>query len=146
MCYCSAFVQYNEASFTPAQIEGSDSKVLITSHGRLPDGRYLDPRTQQIFKFDHLRKEISDVSVCMALPASSCFVSSCCRLQAAPAPGPEEGLRLALQTAASEYVADHYHSGTTTVSSFQSANEGFLEADDGYFPGLRHWRLSRDLY
>jgi hypothetical protein len=56
-----AFVQYNEDSFTPAQVDGA--KVLITSHGRQPDGRYVDPKSKQTFSFDHLRKEVSDLEV-----------------------------------------------------------------------------------
>ena len=56
-----AFVQYNEDSFTPAQVDGA--KVLITSHGRQPNGRYIDPKSKQTFSFDHLRKEVSDLEV-----------------------------------------------------------------------------------
>ena len=32
------------------------SKVLVTKHGELPDGRYYDPRSKQSFHYDHLRK------------------------------------------------------------------------------------------
>ena len=32
------------------------SKVLITSHGELPDGQFYDPRSKQNFSYDHLRK------------------------------------------------------------------------------------------
>lgn len=90
-----AFVKYNEDSFTPAQIEGSEKKVLITSHGRQSDGKYLDPRTKQSFNFDHLRKEISAVE--------SASESS------------KESLRKSIEKAADDYVADHYHTGTVGV-------------------------------
>eukprot|EP00730_Choanoeca_flexa_P013971 TRINITY_DN5929_c0_g1_i1.p1 TRINITY_DN5929_c0_g1~~TRINITY_DN5929_c0_g1_i1.p1 ORF type:complete len:276 (+),score=67.93 TRINITY_DN5929_c0_g1_i1:103-930(+) len=90
-----SFVQYNEDSFTPAAVD--DGKVLITSHGRQPDGRYLDPKSKQIFSFDHLRKEVSE-------------------LESTSAPS-NEAFRAVIESAALEYVADHYHSGTTTVYS-----------------------------
>ncbi|EDQ89732.1 uncharacterized protein MONBRDRAFT_32113 [Monosiga brevicollis MX1] len=90
-----AFVNYNEESFTPAQLD-DDSKVLITKHGRQSDGRYIDPKTKQVFKFDHLRKEVSD-------------------LEAAAGAGAHEELRAAVETEAETYVKDHYHTGTTSV-------------------------------
>eukprot|EP00045_Choanoeca_perplexa_P002294 m.23815 g.23815 ORF g.23815 m.23815 type:complete len:276 (+) comp11435_c0_seq1:108-935(+) len=88
-----AFVQYNEDSFTPAQVDGA--KVLITSHGRQADGRYVDPKSKQSFNFDHLRKEVSDLE--------------------AAEPSGNEALRAAIEAAATEYIGEHYHSGTTTV-------------------------------
>jgi capping protein alpha len=97
-----AFVQYNEENFTPAAMEGSEQKVLITPFGRQPDGRYVDPRSKQVFSFDHLRKEISGA-------------------QAAGAAAGDEGLRAAVEAAADEYIADHYHTGTVTVYSHEGS-------------------------
>lgn len=37
--------------------------MLITPFGRKGDGRYHDPRSKQTFKFDHLRKTVSDIEV-----------------------------------------------------------------------------------
>lgn len=98
-----SFAQYNKDQFTPCTIDGSDEQVLITQHGDLGGGRYLDPHSKQSFRYDHLRKEASEYR-----PANIDATA--------------ESWRSALETPFLEYVHSQFKQGVATVYGTPSAD------------------------
>jgi capping protein alpha len=90
-----SFAQYNKDQFTPCTLP-DDNQVLITEHGDLGGGRFLDPRTKQSFRYDHLRKEAIELR-----PATTDQIS--------------EPWRSCLESAFRTYVQDQFKYGITTV-------------------------------
>merc|ERR1712004_186753 len=99
----SAFSQYNKDQLTPVKVDGSELLGLVTDHNDLGSGRFADPRSQQSFKYDHLRKEASDYK-----PWS---------------PDSEvESLRAAIEAEVTAYALNHYRHGVS--ATFSKPTEG----------------------
>lgn len=91
-----SFAQYNKDQFTPCKIKGSDELVLVTEHGDLGGSRFLDPRTKQSFKYDHLRKEATEE-------------------QPAKVDAGAEPWRSAIEASLTAYRDQHYKQGVVTI-------------------------------
>ncbi|KAH7885371.1 F-actin-capping protein subunit alpha [Phlebopus sp. FC_14] len=95
-----ALRDYNLAQFIAVDVPGADHQTIVSDVARL-DGdvdeeRFLDPRSQTSFRFDHLRLEASDSRT--EEPSAEA-----------------EPLRAALQSSALSYLSSHYHDGVTAV-------------------------------
>ncbi|VDN81446.1 unnamed protein product [Brugia pahangi] len=96
------FAQYNKEQFIPVKLESVDRQVphtlvyeignltLITPFNEMPNGRFYDPRSRNSFKYEHLRKEATDIQIENANDGSS------------------ETWRKAVQEEADKYIDSHY--------------------------------------
>ncbi|OWF34687.1 F-actin-capping protein subunit alpha [Mizuhopecten yessoensis] len=100
-----AFAQYNKDQFTPCKVEDSEEQVLISDHGDVGNGRFVDPRNKKSFRYDHLKKEASDY-------------------QDVEVDRTVEPWRSAIETALSAYRDQHYKYGV--VSVYGSAQGGSI--------------------
>ena len=92
-----SFARYNKEQFIQVKVGDSEQHCLITQHGDLGSGRFHCPRTHQSFRFDHLKREASDVQ--QHKPSSSAAAAAL------------EPWRVAVEKAVTEYVAEHYRGG-----------------------------------
>ncbi|XP_067684616.1 F-actin-capping protein subunit alpha-like isoform X1 [Haliotis asinina] len=104
-----AFAQYNKDQFTPCKVDGSSYQALITEHSDQGENRFLDPRTKQSFRYDHLRKEGSD-------------------FQPANVDQKAESWRAAVEAAIATYVENHYKYGVSSVYGSSSGGDVTITA------------------
>ena len=98
----SAFSEYNMEQFTPVKVERDH--VLITQQGKLDGSRFVDPRNKKSFKYDHLRKEASEI-------------------QPTSVDATAEPYRISLDTAVQGYAKEHYPDGVVTVYGSSSGGK-----------------------
>nr|XP_054751489.1 F-actin-capping protein subunit alpha-1-like [Lytechinus pictus] len=92
-----SFAKYNKDQFTPASIDGVERPALVTQFNDLPNGRFLDPDSKQTFKFDHMRKVVTDVEHATNIDTTS------------------EPWRIALSHALAGYIKDHFPNGNSAA-------------------------------
>lgn len=86
---------HNKDHFTPVKTESCE--VLLTRHNELEENRFLDPQSQVSFKYDHLKKKLTD-------------------FEAHPEEDEKgEQWRRALHESLKSYVNDHYPTGLCSV-------------------------------
>ncbi|EYC31122.1 hypothetical protein Y032_0004g1970 [Ancylostoma ceylanicum] len=85
-----AITKYNESQFVPVKLEGVEKQTLVTPFNDIGGGRYVDDSSKKSFKYDHLRKEASDIQ------------------PTAAESGAVESWRAALQKELDAYIDDHY--------------------------------------
>jgi len=88
------FEQYNTEQFAPVDLPGQSHKVIICKAGQIDSTHYVDPRSNQVFTFDHMRQVASDPQ---------------------PHSGDTSSTRKALDDAFQEYINDHFPTGSTCV-------------------------------
>lgn len=83
--------EYNVTNFVPVKLENVEKQTLITPYNDLGNGRFYDEASKKSFKYDHMRKEASDVQ---PHPSESPIV---------------EQWRVALQKELDKYIEEHYN-------------------------------------
>merc|ERR1712004_474877 len=94
---------------------------IVTDHNDLGDGRFSDPRSKQSFKYDHLRKEATDLQP---------WTTDC---------EGAEGLRSAIETEIVGYVKNHYKHGVTAVFSKEAGKSFVVCIEDHQYSPKNFW-------
>jgi len=107
------FEQYNTEQFTPVDMPGQSYKVVVSPFGQVDATHYIDPRSKQVFSFDHMRLVASDPQ---------------------PHGGNEHPLRKAIDDSFQEYIAEHFATGVVTVYSTADGNVSTATVGNKYNP------------
>lgn len=102
-----ALSKYQQTQFMPVEV-GDDKQVLLTSHGYLDNGRFLDPHTNKSFRFDFNSKSCGDEEQLAEVDAAC------------------EAYRSAVSEQLKPYVAEFYPAGVTTVYGKRDDNGDVL--------------------
>merc|ERR1711971_550843 len=117
----SAFSQYNKDQLMPVKLGEADLKGLVTDHNELGEGRFSEPGSKQSFKFDHLRKEASDLQP---------WTTACAGV---------ESLRSVIETEVASYVRSHYNHGVSAVFSKEGGKSIVVCIEDHQYSPRNFW-------
>lgn len=92
----ATFRQYNAEQMI--QVQNGEHSALVTNHGEVKAGEYLDPRAGQVFTFDHIRQKVTGSR----------------SLRSEMDAGLEPN-RAAIDTAYDKYAKEFYPNGTSAV-------------------------------
>jgi capping protein alpha len=94
----ATFREYNTEQMI--QVTNGNHLTLVTKHGEVSPGEYLDPRAGQIFSFDHIRQQVTGSrGIGGELDAGV------------------ESVRAAVDAAVDKYTKEYYMNGTSAVYS-----------------------------
>eukprot|EP00211_Chloroparvula_japonica_P016779 CAMPEP_0119131108 /NCGR_PEP_ID=MMETSP1310-20130426/9469_1 /TAXON_ID=464262 /ORGANISM="Genus nov. species nov., Strain RCC2339" /LENGTH=280 /DNA_ID=CAMNT_0007121661 /DNA_START=115 /DNA_END=957 /DNA_ORIENTATION=+ len=98
------FREYNTVQML--QVYNGEVDVLVSKHGEVSDTEYLDPRSGQVFSFDHIRQEVTG-----SRPISG------------ELDGQVEPYRSAIDQAFEKYAREFYANGTSAVYSSKKGSD-----------------------
>ncbi|CAG8479209.1 F-actin-capping protein subunit alpha [Gigaspora rosea] len=93
-----ALRQYNIEQYVTVTLPEQESMVILSKYGQIENDRFFDPKSHQAFTVDHISQDVTEVE-----PHTPDETT--------------EPLRSAVETAISEYVADHYPKGASATYS-----------------------------
>ncbi|KAJ1994292.1 F-actin-capping protein subunit alpha [Dimargaris cristalligena] len=88
--------EYNTEQLLTVTLPDTDGAVIISKHNRADADHFIDPRSKQIFKFDHLRQIATDAQPHIAESSA-------------------EELRAVVDEAVSKYASEHFPEGAVMV-------------------------------
>jgi len=114
----AALKEYNTEQLITVALPGSDREAIVSKYGQVDSERFVDPKTHQTFKFDHVRLVASDVEAHTIDEAI-------------------EPLRAAVEEAIEAYISDHYPNGASAIYGSDGAVIICI-VDNKYNPG-NYW-------
>ncbi|CAG8551039.1 11055_t:CDS:2 [Paraglomus occultum] len=111
----TALEQYNTEQFVTVTPPGQEHNVIISKYGQIEPNIFVDPKSHQKFRFDHMQQVATDPEPYEPDEAT-------------------EPLRAALETAVQNYITDHYPDGIATVYSTQDSTLTIAIVDNKYNP------------
>ncbi|CAB4476398.1 F-actin capping protein, alpha subunit [Rhizophagus irregularis] len=108
-----ALREYNTEQYITVKLPGQENQVLVSKFGQIENDLYLDPKSHQAFRFDHMNRRATEVE---------------------PRPPVEETepLRTAVEAAITNYVEDHFKDGVSSVYSTENGTITIAIVDNKY--------------